>query len=98
MIPTLSWAEPETFEFCFLGIPRGSIVSVSTIGVKRDEKAVAIWKAGMQRALEVIEPSAVLVWGGELEFDFGETKVIYYDNKIFEPYKKEEEALKIAEN
>ena len=98
VIPTLSWAEPETFEFCFLGIPRGSIVSVSTIGVKRDEEAVAIWKAGMQRALEVIEPSAVLVWGGELEFDFGEPKVIYYDNKIFEPYKKEEEVLKNAEN
>ena len=34
VIPTLSWAEEETFEFCFEGIPKGSIVSISTIGVK----------------------------------------------------------------
>ena len=32
VIPTLSWAEKETFEFCFKGIPKNSIVSVSTMG------------------------------------------------------------------
>lgn len=32
VVPTISWAEPETHEFCFDGIPEGSIVSVSTVG------------------------------------------------------------------
>ena len=44
VIPTISWAEESTFEFCFDGIPKGSIVSVSTIGVKRNEEALKIWK------------------------------------------------------
>ena len=95
VIPTLSWAEEATFEFCFLGIPRGSIVSVSTIGVKEDKSATEIWFAGMQRAMEVIEPSAVLVYGGDIGFDFGNTKTVYYNNQVTERWK---ERLKSDEN
>ena len=39
VIPTISWAESETFQFCFQGIPQGSIVSISTIGVKEHKDA-----------------------------------------------------------
>ena len=88
VIPTLSWAEPETFEFCFQGIPKGSIVSVSTIGVKQDKDALKIWEDGMKEMIKVIEPSAILVYGGELEFDYGDIKVIYFDNKVTENWKK----------
>lgn len=82
VIPTVSWAEEETFEFCFLGIPKGSIVSVSTIGVKRDEEALQIWENGMREMIEQIEPSVILVYGGELDFDYGDIRVIYFDNKV----------------
>lgn len=86
VIPTISWAEPETFEFCFQGIPKGSIVSVSTIGVKQDEEALKIWKDGMKAMIEQIEPSTILVYGGELEFDYGDSKVICFDNKVLKKW------------
>ena len=82
VIPTISWAEPETFEFCFQGIPKGSIVSVSTIGVKQNSEALAIWEEGMREMINRIEPSAILVYGGKLDFDYGDIKVIYFDNKV----------------
>ena len=82
VIPTISWAEADTFEFCFLGIPKGSIVSVSTIGVKQNSEALEIWEEGMRAMIEQIEPSAILVYGGELEFDYGDIKVIYFENKV----------------
>ena len=82
VIPTISWAEPETFEFCFQGIPKGSIVSVSTIGVKQNSEALQIWKNGMQEMIRRIEPSTILVYGGELDFDYGNIQVIYFDNKV----------------
>lgn len=40
-IPTLSWAEDASFQFCFDGIEPGGTVSVSTIGVKRDKESIA---------------------------------------------------------
>lgn len=80
VIPTMSWAEAETFQFCFAGIPKGSIVAVSTIGVKRSKEAYAVWKAGMDEMMKRIEPCTVLVYGGEIEYDYGTTDVVYYDN------------------
>ena len=88
VIPTISWAEKETFEFCFKGIPKGSIVSISTIGVKRDEEALQIWKDGVREMIKQIEPSAILIYGGELEFDYGDIKTIYFNNKVTEKWGK----------
>lgn len=88
VIPTLSWAEPETFQFCFEGIPEGSIVSVSTIGVKEDKDALKIWNDGMKAAMEKIKPSTILVYGGKLDFDYGNIDVRYYDNKVTERWRK----------
>lgn len=84
VIPTLSWAEKETFEFAFKGIPKGSIVSVSTIGVKRNKDAFQIWKDGMDAMINEIQPSTILVYGGELDYDYGNIEVIYFENKVTE--------------
>ena len=88
VIPTIQWAEEETFEFCFDGIPEGSVVSISTIGVKRDKEALDIWKNGMDAMIKKIKPSTILVYGGELEYDYKDIKVIYYDNKVTERMKE----------
>lgn len=88
VIPTISWAEPETYEFCFQGIPKGSIVSVSTIGVKEKKTALDIWNAGMREMIKRIEPCAIVVYGGKLDFDYGDIKVVYFENKVTENWKK----------
>ena len=88
VIPTMSWAEAATFEFCFQGIPKGSIVSVSTIGVKRSPEATLIWKEGMAEMIKRIEPSTILVYGGELEFDYGDIDVRYFENQVTENWSK----------
>lgn len=82
VIPTISWAEKETFEFCFQGIEKGSIVSISTIGVKRNEEAMQIWKDGVDEMIKQIEPSTILVYGGKVEYDFGEINVVYFENRV----------------
>ena len=81
VIPTISWAEEETYEFCFDGIPEGSVVSVSTVGVKRDMEATILWKKGMDAMIERIKPSAILVYGSPIDYDYKDIKVIYYTNK-----------------
>lgn len=84
VIPTISWAEKETFDFCFEGIPKGSIVSVSTIGVKRDKDALKIWNDGMDEMIKRIEPTTILVYGGALDYDYGDIEVLYFENKVTE--------------
>lgn len=87
VIPTLQWAEKETFDFCFDGIEEGGTVSVSTIGVKQDSRATQVWFEGMAEAIKRIKPKTVLVYGGDIGFDFGGTKALYFDNKVTERMK-----------
>ena len=84
VIPTISWAEKETFKFCFKGIPKGSIVSISTVGIKEDEYSRKIWREGMQEMIKQIEPQAILVYGGYQPFDYGNIETHYYENKVTE--------------
>ena len=91
VIPTISWAEKETFEFCFDGIPKGSIVSISTIGVKRSKEAMQIWKDGVDEMIKRIQPSAILIYGGKVDYDYGDIKVIYFENKVTERMKEMKE-------
>lgn len=87
VIPTVSWAEPETFEFCFDGLPHNATLSVSTIGVKEDPKALEVWRAGMDEMINRLKPKRLLVYGGEIEFDYGNIEVIYYENATVERMK-----------
>lgn len=82
VIPTLQWAEKETLEWCFDGLPQNSTVAVSTIGVKTDKSSTKVWYDGMARAMEVLKPKNILVYGGDIGYDFGKANVKYYSNQV----------------
>lgn len=87
VIPTMQWAEPESYEYCFQGIPKGSIVSISTLGVKGDEDALKVWHDGTDEMIRRIEPSKILVYGGVIEHDYQGIEVIYYKNDALSYWK-----------
>ncbi len=95
VIPTIGWAEPETFTFCFDGIPEKSIVAVSTVGVRRHEEAIQIWKSGMDAMIERLKPSVILVYGGELEYEYPKgIDVRYYENLVMKKLREETKRTK----
>lgn len=84
VVPTLSWAQPDSYAFCFEGVPRHSTVATSTVGVKGDAAALAVWTDGMREAMRRIEPSRVLLYGGDVGFDLGGCEVVHYKNSVTE--------------
>ena len=84
VVPTLSWAQPESYAFCFEGIPTRSTVAVSTVGVKGDDSALAVWRDGMAEAMRRLKPERVLLYGGAVDFDFGDTEAVEYANGVTE--------------
>ncbi|MBQ0165373.1 MAG: DUF4417 domain-containing protein [Bacteroidales bacterium] len=90
VIPTLSWCRENSFQFCFDGIEPGGVVSVSTIGVKQDPEAKKLWENGMREALRRLKPECVIVYGGDIGFDFGKVKTIYINNHNSDNFRKSE--------
>ena len=81
VIPTLTWSEEETLDFAFDGIEPGGVVSISTIGVKQEDGAFAIWKAGTDAAMKELHPSCVVVYGGDVGYEFP-CKTVYIENDV----------------
>ena len=88
VIPTVSWAEESTFSFCFDGIEQGSVVAVSTIGVKRKASSLSVWTSGMDAMIRKLEPAAILVYGGKVPYDYQSVPVHYYCNHVTEAMRK----------
>lgn len=89
VIPTLQWAGPESFQYCFSGIPTNSTVAVSTVGANNNPTAELYWRLGMRYALDRLVPEKILLYGDAIPFfDFGGTEVIAYKNSNTERMKK----------
>ncbi len=60
VIPTVGWAGPETYDICFNGIEKGSIVVISAVGSQTDYK---IFIDGFNEMKARIKPELIIVYG-----------------------------------
>lgn len=87
VIPTLCWSDESSFDWCFDGIPKNSIVSVSTVGGFKNEETKAAWLKGYKKCVEVLEPSKILLFGNkwketELEYNRPIEIIVMENNQI----------------
>ena len=65
VIPTVSWGNENTFEFCFLEIPKGSTVAVSTYMVSEHDNRCdqkEFFMKGYREMLRRIEPERIICY------------------------------------
>ncbi len=60
VIPTISWSDERSFDFCFDGIEKHSIVAVGMIGCRRCKVEFI---RGYNEMLNRIEPDAIICFG-----------------------------------
>lgn len=84
VIPTLQWADPATFDFCFSGIEKGGMVAVSTLGAAKERLSRQFWMAGMREAIQQVRPQTIILYGSPIDFDFGDINIIRYENETIE--------------
>lgn len=83
VIPTVNWANEDTFDFCFEGIEKGSIVAVSTYMVQEhnnhsDQKE--FFMKGYNEMLRRIEPSKIICYSEPFPEMQGD--IIYIDYEL----------------
>lgn len=82
VICSVSWADDSTFDICFSGIEKGSIVAVSTLGCTQLNKSLFL--CGYKRMMDTIEPSLVIVYGNLIDGMFGNIMLIKYRDSFYE--------------
>ena len=74
IIPNIRWSDESSFEYCFLGVPKNSIVSVSTHGCITSKDEREMFKTGLFAMMDVLSPTTVLVHGYMPDDIFGDFK------------------------
>jgi hypothetical protein len=64
VIPTVTWSDERSFEFCFDGIEKGSVVAVSTVGSRKGKKA---FLNGFTELCRRLKPEKVLCYYNPFE-------------------------------
>lgn len=67
VMPTVTWSDNESYDFCFDGYHKGGAVIVSTIGTLKDERSARYFKNGFFEMLRRISPDAVVIYGDHSE-------------------------------
>lgn len=78
-IPTISWSNERSFDFCFEGVKKGSIVAVGMIGCKHKKLE---FMRGYNAMLEKINPHAIICFGSPFnEMDGNIIEVDYLSSR-----------------
>lgn len=92
VIPTVSWAGPETYDFCFDGISPGGAVTVGNIGAGKSKSAQYNFQLGLRAMIATIRPSLIIFYGRKPNIYFEEIKTCYCENTTY-AWKKAESAI-----
>lgn len=78
IIPTVGWSDPKSWEWCFDGLPKDSIVAVSTNGIVGKE-SIKHYQEGFSAMMECIHPHKVVCIGRPVAV-LEKVDIIYYDS------------------
>lgn len=88
VIPTASWGNANSFDYCFEGLPEHSVIAVSGIGHRHCKAAQELWYYGIQELERQKSPSMILVYGGEESIPMLDTPVKFIDCYISKKFRK----------
>lgn len=76
VVPTICWSDESSFEWCFDGEPKESIISISSVGAQATGKEKELFAHGCREALNRLSPCQIL-WYGKCpdEFDWNVVKI-----------------------
>lgn len=76
VIPNVRWGTSETWSYCFDGIPVRGIIAIGVVasGINKIENR-QYFKDGLMKAIELLEPHTIIVYGSDKYDLFDELRV-----------------------
>jgi len=82
VIPSVGWGNERSYCFCFEGLPKYSVVAISTNGCLVDKESVFYFTMGFNQMIKILKPTTILSYGRPLKslYDNCKTRIISYDS------------------
>lgn len=80
IIANVTWSLPDSYDYCFAGIPENSVIAINSNGVNAYPDSKYFWHRGYEEALRRLNPSRIIRYGQKMP-DEREDISIYYNNE-----------------
>lgn len=80
IIVNATWSTPDSFAYCFDGLPTGCVIAINSNGARRLDASKYLWRRGYEEALRRLRPSLILRYGPKMEGE-REDISIYYESE-----------------
>lgn len=80
IIANATWSTPDSFAYCFDGLPTGCAIAINSNGARRLDVSKYLWRRGYEEAIRRLRPSLILRYGPKMEGEREDISV-YYENE-----------------
>lgn len=87
VIPCANWAEPDSYDWCFEGMPTGTTIGIATMEINQPDEW-QIFNDGLKAMIQRLEPSNLLIYGklsnyyGQIEIPYNVPYTRYFYNYL----------------
>lgn len=85
VIPNVRWSDERSFEFCCLGTPSRSTISIGSHGCIKNTKDREYFKQGLEYVINRLVPHTIIVYGTTPDSIFNKYRkdgIIYYNSTV----------------
>lgn len=80
VIPTISWGDVNTFDFCFEGVEYGSIVAISNIGCRNEEHKRYFDNGFVEMQKRINPKQIVFLCNKKYKKDYHQENIVFIDS------------------
>lgn len=80
VIPNVTWSLPDSYDYCFNGIPQNSVIAINSTGVARWGYSRFLWRRGYEEAIARLNPATIVRYGEKIAGEY-EDRSIYFSNE-----------------
>lgn len=79
IIANVTWSLPDSYDYCFAGIPCGTTIAINSNGVNAHSDSKYLWQKGYAEAVRRLRPKCIIRYGQKMP-DEREDISIYFEN------------------
>ena len=79
IIANVTWSLPDSYEYCFEGIPKNTVIAIGSNGVNASTDSKYLWRRGYEEAIRRLHPKRIIRYGQKMPGEREEIS-IYYEN------------------
>lgn len=70
VIPSICWSDEASFEWCFDGEPKNSVVAISDVGCRKNKEVREGFRRGYDEMMRRLNPSKILLYTKVMKNDY----------------------------